>query len=329
MTRSSEPSEPGADAASDAVRTAADRADRALRLALACYPARFRREHGDELTAIHHEATADATRTERLREAVDLAASGLRQRLGLGSAGPLARLAATSAPMALAVMLGALSGLVRLEATSPGIVLRARPPFQLDVVQPLLWVVALAAAWFGRWSVMRAAAVLAALAVVVEAVYVELSPRHFGAQSPLLGGVAAAVFTAALVLAPPRDLLGATNRHRWVLTLSVVGAALPYLVGQTLPYPYVNYAYQGEIWAVVLAFTLPLAAGRADSLGAALPLAVLPAVLHSYVPTLHPMGRIAAAEALLIAVAAAVAVLRAVLLRRSPAPLNPPPGTAG
>ncbi|WP_193581916.1 hypothetical protein [Streptomyces mobaraensis] len=69
---------------------------------LRLYPAGFRRAFGDEIAESYREATEGAGRRARLREAADIAAHAVRLRLGLGSAHPGGRLAAVTAPFALA-----------------------------------------------------------------------------------------------------------------------------------------------------------------------------------------------------------------------------------
>ncbi|MER5727174.1 hypothetical protein ABT084_02260 [Streptomyces sp. NPDC002138] len=69
---------------------------------LRLYPARFRREFGDEIAEAYHEATRGAGRLTRFREGCDIAAHAFRLRLGLGSAQRGGRLFAPVAPFALA-----------------------------------------------------------------------------------------------------------------------------------------------------------------------------------------------------------------------------------
>ncbi|MER5782334.1 hypothetical protein ABT104_11510 [Streptomyces mobaraensis] len=69
---------------------------------LRLYPAGFRRAFGEEIAESYREATEGAGRRARLREAADIAAHAVRLRLGLGSAHPGGRLAAVTAPFALA-----------------------------------------------------------------------------------------------------------------------------------------------------------------------------------------------------------------------------------
>ncbi|MCX4539831.1 hypothetical protein [Streptomyces sp. NBC_01565] len=69
---------------------------------LRLYPARFRREFGDEIAEAYREATEGAGPLTRFREGFDIAAHALRLRLGLGSAQRGGRLFAAAAPFALA-----------------------------------------------------------------------------------------------------------------------------------------------------------------------------------------------------------------------------------
>ncbi|MEV6419540.1 hypothetical protein [Streptomyces sp. NPDC051662] len=69
---------------------------------LRLYPARFRRDFGDEIAEAYREATQGAGPVARFREACDITAHALRLRLGLGSARRGGRLFAAVAPFALA-----------------------------------------------------------------------------------------------------------------------------------------------------------------------------------------------------------------------------------
>ncbi|WP_330334177.1 hypothetical protein OHS33_33515 [Streptomyces sp. NBC_00536] len=69
---------------------------------LRLYPAKFRREFGEEMAEAYREATEGAGRWTRFQEACDIAAHALRLRLGLGSAQRGGRLFAAASPFALA-----------------------------------------------------------------------------------------------------------------------------------------------------------------------------------------------------------------------------------
>lgn len=69
---------------------------------LRLYPARFRREFGDEVAEAYEEATRGAGPVTRSREAADIVAHALRMRLGVGSAQPGGEFLASVAPFALA-----------------------------------------------------------------------------------------------------------------------------------------------------------------------------------------------------------------------------------
>ncbi|MFJ3220911.1 hypothetical protein ACIPLC_33935 [Kitasatospora sp. NPDC086801] len=79
---------------------------RGLRLALRTYPAAYRAEHGEEITAVHADATAGAGRLATIRETVGIAAYGLRVRTGITASNTAGRLLATTAPLAAAMALG-------------------------------------------------------------------------------------------------------------------------------------------------------------------------------------------------------------------------------
>ncbi|MBB0245750.1 hypothetical protein FNQ90_16970 [Streptomyces alkaliphilus] len=55
---------------------------------LLLYPRRYRSEYGEEILAVHREATAQAPPLDRFREAADITAHAARMRLGVDSASP-------------------------------------------------------------------------------------------------------------------------------------------------------------------------------------------------------------------------------------------------
>ncbi|WP_370145507.1 hypothetical protein [Streptacidiphilus sp. EB129] len=69
---------------------------------LRLYPAPYRAAHGQEIAAVHEEATADLTGLTLLREHASLAAHALRLRTRLSSTHPAGRVFAGAAPFALA-----------------------------------------------------------------------------------------------------------------------------------------------------------------------------------------------------------------------------------
>ncbi|MGW4380048.1 hypothetical protein [Kitasatospora sp. NPDC004531] len=78
----------------------------ALRTALALYPARYRRDRGAELAEVFADSTAGSGRLATAREALDLAAYGLRLRTGLTETALPGRLLAAAAPLLVGALLG-------------------------------------------------------------------------------------------------------------------------------------------------------------------------------------------------------------------------------
>ncbi|AZM87368.1 hypothetical protein [Streptomyces sp. W1SF4] len=122
---------------------------------LRLYPVGYRREFGDELALAYHEATRDAGRAARTREALDVTGHALRMRLGLGSAGRRGRLVAAVAPFAVtAVGASALwwAGLMLPGATASGLPAGMTTAYLLLVATHFVTVLGAAIALSGRWS---------------------------------------------------------------------------------------------------------------------------------------------------------------------------------
>jgi hypothetical protein len=221
--------------------------DRMLRLVLRLHPAAYRREWGEEIAAVFADTTAGAGRLAAARELLDLAGHGLRSRLGLGSAGRPARLAALAAPFAV----GAAAGFTGLELFGTALrdLIHGYPihwllqAFSFDARYPLyslgrlggtsaalLFLVAALAALGGRWSLTRALMPVALLLTLAGNVLTFWRERG----SPLLLVVALCglcspqLLWTSVVLAAPRDLLGPTRRRRAVALLAglLVGGPL-------------------------------------------------------------------------------------------------------
>ncbi|MCB5163772.1 hypothetical protein LG634_02795 [Streptomyces bambusae] len=121
---------------------------------LRLYPAAYRREFGDEIALAYHEATQDAGRPARLREAADVAGHALRMRLGLSSAGRTGQRLAALAPFALvAVGLQAMgwSGLLLRTAQVTGGPAALGPLLLLVAAAHLATLLGAALALAGRW----------------------------------------------------------------------------------------------------------------------------------------------------------------------------------
>ncbi|MFE2724719.1 hypothetical protein [Kitasatospora sp. NPDC059327] len=138
----------------------------ALRAALQFYPARYRRERGDELAAVFADSTAEADRPTLIREALDLAAYGLRLRARLTSASTAGRLLALAVPLVAGTAAGAglfpwISNpdLIAWQLDGP----RASSFMVLTVfAQPVATLLLAVAAMLGQWKAAR----LLSLAVI-------------------------------------------------------------------------------------------------------------------------------------------------------------------
>ncbi|MBT2449705.1 hypothetical protein J7F03_22005 [Streptomyces sp. ISL-43] len=122
---------------------------------LKLYPAAFRREFGDEIAEAYREATHDAGRAARVREALDVTGHALRMRLGLSSARRAGQLMAVLAPFA-AVAVGASAvwwmGLMVPAAQSPAMPEQLAVPYALLAATHFVMVLGAAIALSGRWA---------------------------------------------------------------------------------------------------------------------------------------------------------------------------------
>ncbi|QKW21080.1 hypothetical protein HUT16_20280 [Kitasatospora sp. NA04385] len=264
----------------------------ALRAVLALYPARYRRDRGAELAEVFADTTAGAGRLGTAREALDLAAYGLRLRTGLTSTALGGRLLAAAAPLLAGTLLGlvALPGDVRFWRVRAA----ARAGFDvpwtvlpdhlallgLTVVPALLAVAAL----FGAW---RAARTLAGVVVLLALVRlgVRVATANVRPGGPwftesniwllLLDATALLPYLAAgaLILAAPADLLERPGRLP-----VVIGAATGLLVTKAQGGYDTWHLMDG--WTPLLLLLAPLllmlCAARDRLLPAAFGLAVLP-----------------------------------------------------
>ncbi|MER7771627.1 hypothetical protein [Kitasatospora sp. NPDC096140] len=198
----------------------------ALRAALQLFPAGYRRVNGDEMVAVFADATAEADRSAVAREVFDLAAYGLRVRLGLTGSSVIGRVLALAAPMVAGALAG--SGLV------PWVADPDRATFQLTwdrsytsyamTFAPAVAAMLLgAAAVLGRWTAVRV------IALVQAVLGLTVLAQAFG--GPLfidwwwMGYVGMATLPAALaavlLLAAPTELL---PRPTWRTRGTVLGA---------------------------------------------------------------------------------------------------------
>ncbi|MFC5724198.1 hypothetical protein ACFP1Z_28975 [Streptomyces gamaensis] len=140
---------------------------------LALYPRAYRRAHGDEIAAHYAESTAGASRTERRREAADVAGHALRVRLRLTSGDPLGRALAVAAPYA--VTGAAAYALVVFAQMVMRVVWFRNPMFLPDglslgliTAADLILIGAGAAVLGGRWRAARRLTLLGTAAIAVQ-----------------------------------------------------------------------------------------------------------------------------------------------------------------
>lgn len=205
-----------------------------IRLILRLYPPRYRRAFGEEILAVHRQTAAGASRTDRFRDAADIAAHAVRIRLGLSSATPAGRLLASAAPYAVgAAAVGCGLHVTRWYAgvvASPSPVHLTADTWSALLLTSALVVVGAITALAGRWhaGVVAVAVGLAGLAAAVV-----VSGRAYG--DPVVTP-AMALLTALIVLACPPDLrpgpracaaAGATAAVAWLPLVAVQAHVLP------------------------------------------------------------------------------------------------------
>ncbi|MER7669274.1 hypothetical protein ABTY61_12495 [Kitasatospora sp. NPDC096128] len=209
-----------------------------LRAALQLYPARYRRERGEELAEVFADTTAEGGRAAVAREVLGLAVYGLRVRLGLTGGSAAGRLLALVAPMIAGAVVGATMApwAATLERTtrwlawddSVGNHLRAFAP---PVAALLLGVAAL----LGRWTAVRVTALLLGAVGLYDLGRAVWRPDVFDVWWVGYIGMAALPFVAAalLLVAAPADLLPRPNLRTagLVLVSAVVGGLLQAVQG--------------------------------------------------------------------------------------------------
>ncbi|MET8955538.1 hypothetical protein ACWEQN_41680 [Streptomyces sp. NPDC004129] len=288
---------------------------RALRWALRFHPAAYRAEHKAELSAIYAEATEGVGSLGRLREALDVAGHGLRQRTGLGSDRTAGQVLAHAAPLAVAVATGGsvanLLWLVNPDVrTLPSSSLAGALVFADQIFVPLLWLATLAAIWTGRWSLARALVVPATALRLADLPLLLFAHFDFhGAYTGAAMNLTMPLLTGAVVLAAPRDLLG-TSRPQRVAITSITVLAVLMTAAQLINiyYPPLGPRLTHMLWAGVLAVAL-LFNRRRRLLAAGLAVAVLPTALQVTVP-LHPFSPAGAISLFLVLVSGTVPLLR-------------------
>ncbi|MDH6109363.1 hypothetical protein P3T36_000135 [Kitasatospora sp. MAP12-15] len=228
---------------------------RGLRLALRAYPAAYRAERGEEITAVHADSTTGAGRLATARETAGVAAYGLRVRTGLTASGTGGRLLATIAPLAAAMALGQqLHSLWYLQQDWDWQQPADQSPivhyhFMLiaSVIPAVLWLLVVAAGLLRKWTTARVLAALAGVAVIAAWLAEQLAMNGGWEPGMLVDGTdlvlsaGPAAVWALLVFAAPGDLLDSTIPRR------PRAAALPFLLLLT-----------GIVQGNLTAFDLPL-----------------------------------------------------------------------
>ncbi|MET9401302.1 hypothetical protein [Kitasatospora sp. NPDC002965] len=207
----------------------------AFRAALRLYPARYRRERGDELSAVFADSTAEAGKLATAREAVDLGAYGLRMRAGLTASSRLGQLLAAAAPL----IAGAIAGLGVAQALGSAVgSYRPRllmtpdhithvPGFIASVGEMFVPLLLVAFVLAGRRQAARVTALVVVLAGVFRMVEV-IGVSHDGWQFFLGSCEATPQLVSGLLfaLAPQELLERPTWRSRVVVVASMVGGGL-------------------------------------------------------------------------------------------------------
>ncbi|MDH6115435.1 hypothetical protein P3T36_006623 [Kitasatospora sp. MAP12-15] len=199
---------------------------RGLRLALRAYPAAYRAERGEEITAVHADATEGAGRLATARETAGIAAYGLRVRTGTTASGTGGRLLATTAPLAAAMalcqqlpFLWHLPQEWQMAIPTADTIGDGRPSVVAAAVPGVLWLLVVAAMLLRRWTAARILAVLAAVAAVAQWFVGYLlegmwAPGLAPDYASLVSTAGAGVLWALLVFAAPGDLLDSTAVRR-------------------------------------------------------------------------------------------------------------------
>ncbi|HET6357565.1 hypothetical protein [Streptomyces sp.] len=297
---------------------------RALRWALRFHPAAYRAEHEAELTAIYVQATQDAGPLDRLREALDIAGHGVRQRTGLGSDRTAGQVLAQAAPLTVAIAMGSslwftIPTAQPLSSSLLGVLL----VLANQGLMPLLWLAALAAVWTGRWNVARSLVVPAIVLQLADVPLLLLGHFFQATYTGVVLGLAVPLLTGAIILAAPRDLLGSSQPQRAAIACTTALAVV--LWGAQLADMYYPQLLGGSgnthtLWAGVLAIAL-LFSTRDRLLAGGLAVAVLPNALQMTVSLLHPLSSAGVGALLVVLLSGAVPLLRA---RRHRAQATPP-----
>ncbi|MFB7476751.1 hypothetical protein [Kitasatospora sp. NPDC056184] len=111
----------------------------ALRAALMLFPARYRRERGDELSAVFADSTAGTGRLATAREVFDLGAYGLRMRAGLTASSAVGQLFALAAPLVAGAVAGLCAAYTVDQVVNPSWVPAWALPDRIGEVPAFVW----------------------------------------------------------------------------------------------------------------------------------------------------------------------------------------------
>ncbi|AUG76995.1 hypothetical protein CFP65_2142 [Kitasatospora sp. MMS16-BH015] len=197
----------------------------ALRITLRLHPTAYRREMGAELSAVFADATAGAGRWATGRELLDLAAHGLRLRLGLGSSGAPAHAAGLAAPFAAGALAAEVASLVSGWRWGwEGMDFALTHPMSSggqEQYSGLLGLLALLAALSGRWTAARLLAPVAVLALLWNFVFNDFRDWTPHGLVFVASNYGPRLLWLLILLAAPRDLL----RRSWRSALTVLAGA--------------------------------------------------------------------------------------------------------
>ncbi|MET8541433.1 hypothetical protein ABZW03_12380 [Kitasatospora sp. NPDC004799] len=198
----------------------------ALRAALQLYPARYRRERGDELAEVFADTTAAGDRLAVAREVLGLAVYGLRVRLGLTGGSAAGRLLALVAPMLAGAVAGATLAAWLTTANRVADQLAWDDSYGVYVElfsRPVAAALLLVAVLLGRWTAVRGSAVLLGAVGLYELVEAVRDSSFDLWWSGYVGMAALPLVVAALLLAAaPTDLLPRPDRRTGALALASV-----------------------------------------------------------------------------------------------------------
>ncbi|MBD0672230.1 hypothetical protein [Streptomyces sp. CBMA156] len=182
-----------------------------LRAALQLYPARYRHERGEELAEVFADTTAAGGRPAVAREALGLAAYGLRVRLGLTGASAAGRLLALVAPMLAGAAAGAM--LVAWLTTADRIAVHLSWDDSYGVYfssfcPPVAAALLAVAALLGRWTAVRVSALVLGAMGMYDLAYAAWNSSFDVWWSGYIGMASLPfVVAAVLLVAAPTDLL--------------------------------------------------------------------------------------------------------------------------